>query len=234
MGLSLVIPCFNEAASLPALVDRCRLLALIADVEVLLVDNGSTDSTSEVLLECGIPGSGIRAVSVPENRGYGSGILAGLAEASEEYLGWTHADLQTDPMDVERGLRLLRSLGEGESVRALVKGRRHGRPFGDSAFTLGMSLFETALLRVPLWDINAQPTLLSRRLYEEWVEPPSDFSLDLYAYHHARRTGAEVVRFPVLFGTRHAGTSHWNVNWKSKSRFIKRTIRYSAHLARRP
>jgi glycosyltransferase involved in cell wall biosynthesis len=232
MTLSLVIPCYNEAGSLPPLIERCTLLAELADVDVVLVDNGSTDSTPDVFNSHLQPGGAVRSLRVPVNRGYGNGILAGLEVATGEYLGWTHADLQADPLDVERGLRLIRSMGSGITTRALVKGRRFGRPMGDTVFTIGMSVFETALLRVPLWDINAQPTLLSRSLYEEWTSPPGDFSLDLFAYHHARSTGASVQRFPVLFGERFAGTSHWNVDWKSKSRFIKRTIKYSAELAR--
>ena len=49
MRFSLVIPCYNEAANLPLLLERCKELAVRPGVEVVLVDNGSTDSTAEVL-----------------------------------------------------------------------------------------------------------------------------------------------------------------------------------------
>ena len=232
VSLSLVIPCYNESGSLAQLSDRCHLLTSVADVEVILVDNGSTDDTPEFLVSK-LPADGpVRSVRVPINRGYGNGILVGLAASCGEYLGWTHADLQTDPLDVERGHHILSSHGPGDSTLALVKGRRYGRPLGDAMFTVGMSLFETALLRAPLWDINAQPNLFTRALYNEWKNPPEDFSLDLYAYYQARVSGAAVHRFPVLFSERYAGHSHWNVDWKSKSRFIKRTVSYSARLMR--
>ena len=48
MSLSLVIPCYNEAACLPQLIERCALLADMSDVDVVLVDNGSTDTTPDV------------------------------------------------------------------------------------------------------------------------------------------------------------------------------------------
>ena len=113
-----------------------------------------------------------------------------------------------------------------------VKGRRYGRPLADVVFTLGMSAFETLLLGKPLWDINAQPTMFPRAFYESWTAPPQDFSLDLYAYFQARRAGLSVRRFPVRFGTRAHGVSHWNVNWAAKRKFIRRTVDFSLQLKR--
>ena len=93
-----------------------------------------------------------------------------------------------------------------------------------------MSLFETIYLRTPLWDINAQPTIFPRAFFSSWKNPPKDFSLDLYAYYQARQAGLAVHRFPVQFGKRLHGTSHWNINWRAKWKFIVRTIDFSRRL----
>ena len=103
----------------------------------------------------------------------------------------------------------------------------------DVVFTAGMSLFETLLLARPMWDINAQPTMFSRSFFEAWVTPPNDFSLDLYAYYQAHRSGHKVKRFPVRFGPRAQGVSHWNVNWASKRKFISRTVEFSLQLKKK-
>lgn len=226
--LSLVVPCYNEAASLPALLERCVALTASAPVEAILVDNGSTDDTARVLREQLPRRPGCRSVRVEENRGYGFGILAGLAEAEGAVLGWTHADLQTDPRDALRGLEAF----AGGDHRVFVKGRRRGRPLADAVFTMGMSVFETALLAAPMRDINAQPTMFRRSFYESWKEPPHDFSLDLYAYWRARADGLRVHRFPVEFHERAHGASHWNVDWRQKWKFIRRTAAYSVRLRR--
>lgn len=225
MKFSLVIPCYNEAANLPLLLERCKDVAG-TDCEVILVDNGSIDSSPQVLQELLPRYPGCRSVRVEVNRGYGFGILAGLRAAKGEILGWTHADLQTDPQDALRGLALFDQHGP----EIFVKGRRRGRPLSDVAFTIGMSVFDTLLLGKPLWDINAQPTMFSRRFFETWSEPPNDFSLDLYAYYQARRQGLFIQRFAVLFGARAHGVSHWNVNWAAKWKFIRRTIDFSLQL----
>lgn len=224
--ISLVIPCFNEGENLSLLIPRCGKLVSSGEVEVIFVDNGSTDMTPEILKALLPSVPGCRAIRVETNRGYGFGILSGLRVAKGELLGWSHADMQTDPLDVKRGLELFRSYG----ADIFVKGRRYGRRKGDVFFTVGMSIFEMALLGKSMWDINAQPTLFNRKFYEAWYEPPLDFSLDLYAFYFAKKLGLPVHRFPVRFGERAHGVSHWNINWSAKRKFIQRTAKFSLQL----
>jgi glycosyltransferase involved in cell wall biosynthesis len=228
MKLSLVIPCYNEAKNLPLLLERCKAVAKRDAIEVILVDNGSTDGSSEILAALLVKYPGCRSIRVEVNQGYGYGILQGLRAATGDFIGWTHADMQTDPTDTLKALEIL----ESSTGKAFVKGVRHGRPVGDVVFTMGMSVFETLLLRVRLWDINAQPTCFPRPFFESWISPPHDFSLDLYAYYMAKKSGLAIHRFPVLFGQRAHGVSHWNISWAAKWKFIQRTIGYSLKLVR--
>lgn len=231
MKLSLVIPCYNEAQGLPLLVEKCRRLHHTCGAEIILVDNGSTDDSEAILARLTKGEPGLRMISVGVNRGYGHGIVAGLRAATGDVLGWTHADLQTDPADAARAFALFGETANPE--RLFVKGRRYGRPLTDRLFTAGMSLFETILTRRSLWDINAQPTLFHRSFFESWSDPPDDFSLDLFAFWQARIGGRLVRRIPVLFGKRAYGRSHWNLGMSARVRFIARTLDYSFQLRRR-
>jgi hypothetical protein len=98
---------------------------------------------------------------------------------------------------------------------------------------MGMSFFELILLGKKMWDINAQPTIFSRNFFESWSDPPHDFSLDLFAYYQALQSGLVIYRFPVHFGKRLHGVSHWNINWDARRKFIQRTIDFSLQLKRR-
>jgi polyisoprenyl-phosphate glycosyltransferase len=231
MRLSLVIPCYNEARSLPKLVARCvEVVAAEPDCEIILVDNGSTDDSPDVLARELAGKQQVRSVRVPVNRGYGYGILEGLRACEGDILAWTHADLQTDPMDAVRGFALYKADGNPQSL--FVKGARYGRPFADVAFTFGMSVFETVWMGCALRDINAQPTMFPRSFFDTWRGAPDDFALDLFAYAEAKAAGLRVRRFPVLFAPREHGTSHWNVNWRAKMKFIRRTLDFSLRLRR--
>jgi hypothetical protein len=92
---------------------------------------------------------------------------------------------------------------------------------------MGMALFESILMQTKMWDINAQPTLFHKSFFNSWVEPPHDFSLDLFAYFMAKKKGLVISRFPVLFSDRVHGVSSWNISWPNKYKFIKRTLQYS-------
>jgi glycosyltransferase involved in cell wall biosynthesis len=226
--LSLVVPCYNEASNLPLLIERCGEILRQNIVEVILVDNGSTDNTREIFSDLLPAYPGCRSISVEQNKGYGFGILAGLSAASGEILGWTHADMQTDIQDVMRGLEFFKK--DGSDI--FVKGLRYGRPFFDTAFTIGMSAFETILLGKSMWDINAQPTLIHRGFYKMWCNPPHDFSFDLYAYYRAIKDGLVINRFPVRINKRAHGVSRWNTSWEAKREFIRRTINFSLKLSK--
>ena len=226
MKLSIVVPCYNEEENIPLILKRFDEVIQRDDIEVILVNNGSTDNSAQVLTELVPKYAFARTTLVEVNQGYGYGILQGLRQCTGEYIGWTHADMQTDPADILKALDII----EQQNGLVFVKGNRKGRPLFDVFFTAGMSLFETCYLHEKLYDINAQPNIFPKMFYDSWENPPYDFSLDLYALYMARKKKLRVIRFPVLFPERIHGESKWNTGLKSKWKFIKRTIDFSIKL----
>jgi glycosyltransferase involved in cell wall biosynthesis len=230
---SLVIPCYNESRGLEELIRKCRFVAAEGRGEVILVDNGSTDKSFTILTEhLGKPANpaDVWWVHIHKNEGYGHGIVRGLQATRSGFVGWTHADMQTDPADVLRATERADTLGPSA---LLVKGRRYGRGVGDRFFTAGMSIFESILMGRVLTDINAQPTMFSRELLSGWGTPPSDFALDVFTLFTARQRGYRIARIPVIFASRKWGSSHWNTGFRARWKFIKRTIAFSVELKRR-
>jgi glycosyltransferase involved in cell wall biosynthesis len=226
--LSIVVPCYNEEKNIPLILERFASCIDRSDVEVILVNNGSADN-SQLVLDSTIPNySFARTVRVEKNLGYGYGILFGLSQARGEYIGWTHADMQTDPADLLKALHFIEERGNPTNI--YVKGNRRNRPLIDQVFTFGMSLFETLYMGRTLVDINAQPNVFHRSFYESWSNPPHDFSLDLFALYMARKNDLSLVRFNVFFPERVHGQSSWNTGLASKWKFIKRTLQYSTKL----
>lgn len=228
MKLSIIIPCYNEEKNLPVLLKKLATVIKRNDIEVILVDNGSTDN-SKSILDSLLPDYPFAStIRVNVNQGYGYGILTGLKIAQGQFIGWTHADLQTDPHDVIKALDIIEHSDNPDKL--FIKGNRKGRNLFDVFFTLGMSFFETFLLRQWLWDINAQPNIFPKKFFQSWQDPPFDFSLDLYALYQAKKNGLSIVRIKVMFPPRIHGTSSWNTGLKGKLKFIKRTLDFSFKL----
>jgi polyisoprenyl-phosphate glycosyltransferase len=231
IALSIVIPCYNEEKNLAGLAQRLRKMAAKEmPLEIILVNNGSTDGSARALLAIRKNDSRVRIVTVKKNIGYGNGIRAGLAAAHGEYLCWTHADMQADPQDCIRAYRLMQ---KQKDKKAFIKGSRTGRPLFDRFFTAGMSAFESILLGKVLYEINAQPNLFHRDFLLLAPNPPADFAFDLYFYYKAKKHGLSVVRFPVVFSERAHGKSNWNTGLSGKAKFIARTLDYSIRLKRK-
>lgn len=225
---SIVVPCFNEEKNIPLLIDKFEKVITTNEIELILVENGSTDNSHIILESITKNHSFAKMVKVPINKGYGYGIKKGLDVASGMFIGYTHADLQTDPNDVVKAIEIIKSNNFNENL--FVKGRRKGRPFSDRFFTFGMSVFESIFLRKKLIDINAQPTFFSNVFYKKLQNIPNDFSLDLYLLYTAQINNQKVIRFNVFFPPRIHGVSSWNTGIKSKYKFIKRTLLFSFKL----
>lgn len=229
MKLSIVVPCYDEAQNIPLILERFSEVITRDDVEVVLVDNGSKDNSPEILKKLLPEYKFARMIRVEVNQGYGYGIVQGLKVCTGDFIGWTHADMQTDPADLMKALEIIEN--EGSKKNIYVKGNRKGRPVFDQFFTSGMSLFETIYMGERLYDVNAQPNVFNKDFFKTWQNPPKDFSLDLYALYMARKAKLQIKRFDVVFPERQRGVSHWNNgSLKAKWKFIKRTLEFSRKL----
>lgn len=231
MKMTIVVPCYNEAENIPLILNRFSETIGDRNIHVIVINNGSTDNTPEILPELISKYDFAETILVPVNKGYGFGIVQGLRVATGDYIGWTHADMQTDPKDIANAYDLITKC---KYKNVFIKGKRYGRPLFDTFFTNGMSLFESILFHKVLYDVNAQPNIFPRGALKLLKKPPMDFSLDLYIYYILKKYNVRMIRFPVLFGERIYGSSKWNTDGiKSKIKFIKRTVSYSFELKRK-
>jgi len=224
--LSIVIPCYNEAQNIPLIVERLKTVHdAFNEVEVILVDNGSSDNTTEVMTKIlnQEQTSFINCHRVDKNVGYGFGILSGLKQAQGKYLAWTHADMQTDPVDVVTAYKKLISQPKQQSI---IKGNRKNRNALDTLFTFGMSVITFFILKKWYHDINAQPKVFAREFYDKLDRAPHDFSLDLYILFLAKSLNYQILTIPVFFNKRQFGEAKGGGSLKKKWPLIKRTFRY--------
>lgn len=230
---SLVMPCYNEARSLPALVERAvacaRRRGMGPDAFRLVpVENGSWDDSRTVLeaLSNGPDGPYLHPVLIDVNRGYGHGVMSGLRSAPPGIVGWTHADEQCDPEDAFRAWDIVSAADRP----VLVKGRRHGRAASDRVVSAGFATLATAVFGRRLSEINAQPKVFPSGLLARLDDPPDDFCLDLYVLVRALDAGYDPVEIDVAFPPRPHGTSNWAATWRSRGRTMAGFVGYMLRL----
>ncbi len=224
--LSIIIPCYNEADNIPLILEKCNnVITTLPTVEIILVNNGSTDNTTKVI-ENNLKinkYSNYKIVTITNNIGYGNGILQGLQQATAKVLAYTHADMQTNPIDILKAYQLYTN---SNNELTIVKGKRINRNWLDAVFTYGMELYSNYKLRTKLNDINAQPKLFSQAFFNKIKEnAPLDFSLDLYLLYKAKQMGS-IIDFPVVFAKRQYGVAKGGGTLKGKWKLIKRTLKY--------
>ncbi len=224
MKISIVTPCYNEAENIPELVERFHKVSKKMNLELVLVNNGSTDNSENILKDVASTHEYIKIVNIKKNEGYGHGITEGLKACSGDFIGWTHADLQTDPMDI---FTAYQTLLKSDTLNIYIKGKRSGRPLLDSLLSLGMSLFETLLFQKIIFEINAQPNIFPAHFFKSAKKTPKDFSLDLFFYTEALKKELKIVRIKTLFPSRKHGASKWNNGLLSIFKFISRVIIFS-------
>jgi len=224
--VTIIIPCYNEVENLLKLLELSKKKIAKEPVHIILVDNGSTDNTQEILKKFLPFYNFVSSIHVKQNIGYGYGIIQGLKAAKSDYIGWIHADLQTNPESILDALKIIR---DTPSKYLFIKGKRYGRSLNDIFFTLSMTILNLLFLRVYLHDINSQPTIFHKSFFLKWQKPPYDFSLDLYAYYLAKKNDLDIRRIRVFFGKRYAGEAHLK-NFSAKIKYSFNSLKYTISL----
>ena len=109
MDLSVVIPTYNEQETVMALLDRLAETFEPMDmaVEVVMVDDGSTDKTRAILVEQKKTRPWLRIIALDQNRGQTCAMAAGFKHARADVIATLDADLQNDPMEIPRLMEML-------------------------------------------------------------------------------------------------------------------------------
>ncbi|MCS7162124.1 MAG: glycosyltransferase family 2 protein [Bacteroidia bacterium] len=205
MELSVVIPVYNEAPALPELVERLEAV-LRGNYEVIFVDDGSSDSSAEVLKELAKERPWLRLIRLRRNYGQTSAIQTGIQHAQGEVIVLMDSDLENDPADIPR---LLAKLAEGYDV---VSGWRQNRWRGQFFTRRLPSLLANALISsisgVPLHDYGC-----TLKAYRREILSP----IRLYGKMHrfipiyAKWEGGKITEIPVSYQPRKYGKSHYSL-----------------------
>lgn len=212
MELSIIVPCHNEEDNLELLVSRTESAMDSLDIywEILLIDDGSTDKTWEVIKRLEKTSKHVRGVRHETNRGIPEGWRSGIVSAGGEYALTTDADLQYLPEDIPVLYKTLKDK-EREGVH-IVQGcrRKHSRinPLR-LMLSKGFSLILNLIFRMRLEDIKSGFLVMRRNIFADVME----YEYNYTHFQHlvtiaASSKGYKIHQVPIKFDVRHKGESN--------------------------
>ncbi len=221
--LSLAIPLYNEADNVEQVVtDLVHALEKAnIDYELVLVNNGSTDATGDIIERLARENPRLVPVHIPVNRGYGWGIITGLRHCRGRYLGYAWGDNQVRAEDVVRIFLRLRQ-GDVDMVKSLRVERHDG--WQRLVITRIYNAVFPFFFPVRSADVNGCPKIFAREAYEVLRPKSRNWFIDAEIMIKAHRLGLRVAEVPVVFYPRTSGKS--KVRWKTVLEFAWDMIRY--------
>ncbi|HEX3394277.1 MAG TPA: glycosyltransferase family 2 protein [Acidimicrobiales bacterium] len=195
--LSVIVPVFNERNTVGEVVRRMRRVELPLEIDIVVVDDGSTDGTDKVL--SAIEDSTVSMVRHQVNSGKGAAIRTGLAQARGDLILIQDADLEYDPRDWPR---LLEPILRGEA--RIVYGNRFGGEGVDQSFRLWVANRFLSLVTDVLYDTTLTDMLTGYKLFDRSVLDgvtltADDFGFEAEFTAKVLRQGNRIYEIPVSY-----------------------------------
>lgn len=207
-SISVVFPAYNDAQSIPALLRSTfeLLRRRFVDYEIIVVNDGSTDETGEVLERLRRDYSPVlRILTHATNRGYGGALRSGFAAATKEWVFYTDGDGQYDPSELEC------LLDRAEPGVGLVNGYKLARhdPWHRVAIGWLYNHFARRLFGIKLRDIDCDFRLIRRSVLSGLDLRSTTGTICIELVRGLERSGLQVREVPVHHYPRLHGRSQF-------------------------
>lgn len=212
-----MIPCYNEQENIPTLLQRVEssLQQIGKPFEVVIVDDGSTDDTPKLLAEAKTRLPWLRVIRMTRNAGQSAGFEAGFEAARGQLIATIDADLQNDPEEVPRLVKMMEEHPEYDMITGWRKDRQ------DTPFRRWQSR-QANKIRNWISQDNINDSACSLKLYRAYAIKGLKLFNGAHRFFPAlvKMRGYHVHETPVKHSHRFAGTAKYGFRNRAFRAFI--------------
>jgi glycosyltransferase involved in cell wall biosynthesis len=221
--LSVIVPVFNERSTVAEVIRRIRAVKLPVDIEVIAVDDGSSDGTDKVLAAVG--DSTVRVINHPHNKGKGAAIRTGLAEARGDLILIQDADLEYDPEDWGKLLDpILRGKARVVYGSRFTGERKNMLPLHWIGNRF-LSLVTNILYSSTLSDMETCYKLFDQRVLEGITIESDKFDFEPEITAKILRRGHRIYEVPISYAGREADEGK-KITWRDGFGALRALVKY--------
>lgn len=231
MRLSIIIPCYNESATVLEIVNKILNLKYNIEREIILVDDFSDDGTKEIIRQNFLNHKDIRVIFHDKNSGKGAAIKTAKKFVSGDIIIIQDADLEYDPNDYKK---LIEPIINNETKvvygsRVLNQNRYSARGFTSKLRVFGnhvLTVISNILNKQKLTDAHTCYKVFSREVFDKINLEENDFSFCPEATSKVSKLGYEIIEVPISYNGRDYKNGK-KIKFSDAFKALKTLIKYS-------
>jgi glycosyltransferase involved in cell wall biosynthesis len=197
MLLSVIMPCYNEAATIPDILAKVRAVDL--EKQIIAVDDNSSDDTYAVLCREAAADPNMIVIRHPTNRGKGAAVRSGLVRAAGEIVIVQDADLEYDPQDY---YELVKPIADGRVnvvFGSRFLGRHTGMCFWNALGNKGLTFLTNFLFNCWISDMETCYKVMRTEIMRDLRLQSNDFRLEPEIAAKVLKRGQRIYEVPVSY-----------------------------------
>ena len=221
--LSVIVPVYDERNTVVEIVRRMRAVDLPVDLEIVIVDDGSTDGTGDVLRQ--LADSTVRVVLHEHNKGKGAAIRTGLEKVTGDLVLIQDADLEYDPEDWPSLLDpILRGKAQVVYGSRFTGQRKNMMPLHWMGNRF-LSLVTNILYSSTMSDMETCYKLFDRRVLEGITIQSDKFDFEPEITAKVLRRGYRIYEVPISYAGREMSEGK-KITWRDGISALRALIKY--------
>ncbi|HEU5102361.1 MAG TPA: glycosyltransferase family 2 protein [Roseiflexaceae bacterium] len=197
MLLSVIMPCYNEATTIPGILAKVRAVNL--EKQIIAVDDNSSDDSYAVLCREAAADPNMIVIRHPTNRGKGAAVRSGLARAAGEIVIVQDADLEYDPQDY---YELVKPIAEGRVnvvFGSRFLGRHTGMYFWNALGNKFLTFLTNFLFNCWISDMETCYKVMRTEIMRDLCLQSNDFRLEPEIAAKVLKRGQRIYEVPVSY-----------------------------------